>query len=763
MSYPANVTYPPPPYRLIGKWHGRRNDAESKICGLWKLGADFNVDGMVYMDLKLSPYSAATITAVDATAARKIPGVLLVITSDDVKNDAAWSKIKNGNYNLLPFDQVRYAGQEVAAVIATDPYIAKEACEAINITYNKLPYVNKIQDAMASSAPQVWSGTPNLQTPTTYKFGDADTAMNASGVTVISETYESNDCHQNPVANMAGTVNAATSGRAEIWQDNQDCKAASRTLAGLIGLPYARGWAKATTCAGSFGGKSGGGYQQLAILASQRLGKPVKYVLTREHDIRNGARHPRDVFNVTAAYKSDGTVTALKADCYNNCGASKSAGVGTASGAAAHFYNTYKYPNFTVNAYEVWTNYPSPGAYRNPPGPHASFAASVFMDKIAGKLGMNPLDFFAKNSMYVAGDKNQLNNLPFYSIGQPDCMNLAVSMSNFKSKWKAAPSSPQGLTGVVHGIGIANTASGLGSTASSQSTVVVMLTDGSLLVSSGGTDIGEGRTEQERLYAAEMMGLPMEYVAVANNDSEFIGDTGVTAGSMQTKNSGNPIVLACADAKNQMLAKAATALNTTVDKLTYAMDGSMKIYLTSDATQSRTFAQLTGQPTIIGVGKFVGPSGLTGNVFDTAVAEVDVDTDTGFVTVTSLIEVQDVGRVIFKDGIDGQMTAAMIQALGQTIQEEQWVDPATGMLLGASHLDDKIPTFTQVPATCSPGYVEDAEAPPLGYNFGAKGMAEPPFDAPIPAIANAVANAIGWWPTTLPITPDKVLRGLGKA
>jgi len=762
MSYPAGVQYPAPPYRLLGKWTGRRNDGESKICGQWKLGADFNVDNQAYLALKLSPYSAATITAVDATAAKAIPGVLMVITSDDVKNDAVLSKLAVGNYKLLPYDQVRYAGQEVAAVVAEDPYVAVEACEAINITYSKLPFVNKIQDAMASGAPQVWSGTPNLQTPTTYKFGDADTAMKDSSVTIFSETYESNDCHQNPVANMAGTVNAATSGRAEIWQDNQDCKAASRTLAGLVGLPYARGWAKGTTCAGSFGGKSGGGYQTLAIMMSQRLGRPVKYVMTREHDIRNGARHPRDVFNVSAAYKSDGTVTAIKVDCYNNCGASKSAGVGTASGAAAHFYNTYKYPNFTVNAYEVWTNYPSPGAYRNPPGPHASFAASVFMDKIANKLGMNPVDFAKKNNMYVAGDLNQLNNLPFYSIGQPDVMNLALSLSGFQSKWKKGPSSPTG-TGVVHGIGFANTASGLGSTASSNSTAVILLSDGSLLVSSGGTDIGEGRTEQERLYAAEMMGLPMDYVSIANNDSEFIGDTGVTAGSMQTKNSGNCIVLACADAKNQMMAKAAAALNTTVDKLTYAMDGSMKIFLTSDPTQSRTFAQLSGQPNVIGVGKFTAPTGVTGNVFDSAVAEVDVDTDTGLVTVTNLTEVQDVGRIIFKMGLDGQMYAAMIQALGQTVQEEQWVDGPTGSLLGASHLDDKIPLFTQIPATIQCGYVEDAEVPPLSYNFGAKGMAEPPFDAPIPAIVNAVANAIGWWSTTLPITPDKVLKALGKA
>jgi len=718
----------------------------------------------LYMALKLSPYSAATITAVDATAARAIPGVVMVLTSADVMNDPVLSKMAVGTTKLLPYDQIRHAGQEVAAAVAEDPYVAQEAVEAINITYSQLPFVNKVQDAMASGASQVWSGTPNLQTPTIYKFGDAATAMAASGVTIFSQTYESNDTHNNPISNMAGTVQA-NGGRPELYYDNQGAKGAASSIAGLVGLPYSRGWAKASTTAGSFGSKSGGNYLQLATVFSQRTGRPVKWVCTREHDLTNGSRHPRDVFNLSAAVpngSTTGAINALQVNIYNNTGDQKAAMVATASGAAGYFYNTYKLPNWTVNAYEVWTNYVDPLAYRLPPGPHAAFAMNVFLDYIAGKLRINPVTLMQNNSMYVTGDTNQLNGFPFYSIGQPACLNQALTMSNFMSKWKLAPTSTSGLTGVVHGIGIANTAAGNGSTAGSASTVVVLLGDGSLEVSSGGTDIGNGRTEQERLYAAEMMGLPMDYVTIANNDSEFIGDTGGTNGSSQTKASGNCIVLACADAKNQMMAKAATSLKTTVDQLTYAMDGTMKIYVTATPTQSVTFAQLSGQPTVIGVGHMVAPTGHAANVFDTAVAEVDVDTDTGLVSVTSVTVVQDVGQVIHKASIDGQMWGAMIQALGQTVQEEMWVDIPTGQILGASHLDVKNPLFTQVPSL-QVAYVQDQEAPPLSYNFGAKGMGEPPFAPVIPAIANAVANATGWWTTTLPITPDKVLKALGKA
>jgi len=761
-TYPLNANYPPPPYRLLGKWTGRRQDAEPKICGRWKNGNDTNLNQQAWMVFKLSPITAGTITAVDATAAKKIPGVLMVLTSDDIKNDPVLSKIKNGQYQLLPFDQIRYVGQEVAAVVAEDPYIAEEACQAINITYSKLPYAIHVNDAMKSSAPQVWSGTPNLQAPTTYKFGDADTAMKASGVTLFSQTFESNDVHNNPISNMAGTVDVVASGRPQIWMSTQGVKGAASSLATLVGVPIARARAYGSNCDGSFGGKSGGAYSQLATIFSQRLGRPVHFMVSREHDLSNGARHPRDVFNVSASYQSDGTVTALKVDLYNNCGAGKSAGVATASGSAAKFYQTYKFPNFTVNAYEVWTNYPSPAAYRNPPGPHALWAAATFLDMIAAKLGMNPVTFMQKNNMYVVGDKNQLNNQPFYSIGQPDCLNKVLSMSNFMTKWKAAPADPTKVKGVVHGIGIANSASGLGSTASSHSGVVQLLSDGSLQVSTGGTDIGEGRTEQERLVAAEMMGLPLEYVSVDNFDSDFICDTGGTNGSSQTKGSNNSIALACYDAKNQMLAKAATSLGTTVDKLTYALDGSMKIFLTADPTKSVTFASLSGEPGIIGIGHMIAPTGYAANVFDSCVAEVDVDTDTGQVTVTNLYQVQDVGRVIFKQAIIGQMHQAMTSALGQALEEDHWPDVATGGNLAISHLDTKVPLFTQVPPVYQVDFVEDAEVPPLSYNFGAKGMGEPPMDAPIPAIGNAVANATGWWCQQLPITPDKVLKGLGR-
>jgi CO/xanthine dehydrogenase Mo-binding subunit len=254
-------------------------------------------------------------------------------------------------------------------------------------------------------------------------------------------------------------------------------------------------------------------------------------------------------------------------------------------------------------------------------------------------------------------------------------------------------------------------------------------------------------------------------VTITNYDSDGGADTGVSAGSTQTKRAGNAVGLACQDIKNQMLTKAATSLNTTVANLTYALDGSMKIYVTATPTSSVTFQSLTGEPWLIGVGHYTAPTKTTQLVYGTCVAEVNVDTGTGLITVTNITQQNDVGQVIFAAGIEGQAQGGIIQGINIALQEEDWPDTQTGMPLFYSHLDSRTMLMGQVPAAAnfSVGYVNDAEQPPDSVgNFGAKGTAEPWISGATPAIAAALANAIGVHIYQLPMTPEKVLAALGK-
>ncbi len=751
--------------RLVGKWTGRRLDAQLKITSQLKYGNDWNLPNQAFMAIKLSTIPSGTITAVDATAAKAMPGVIAVLTTDDVKNDPVLSKIKYSEVYLLPWDKVRVSGEEVACVVAEDPYIAAEACQAIKVTYQASSFVLGVVDAVKTTAPQVFDGTPNMIPSTTYKFGDADTAMNTQGAQILTATYESNHVQVNPIAAFAGTAWVDLAGRVEMWCNTQDTKGFSRDIAKALGIAASRVRVYNICCDGGYGDKGNLHRSQLlAAIMSQRTGRPVHWRMTCEHQLIMGHHRPRDVFNVSTAYLSDGTVVALKGEILNNA-SPVGRGIGGfpgGPGSCAYFYAIYKFPNFTMVGTDIYANTPATGAYRLPAGPHPSWAFSTHLDKIANKLGMNPVDLMKKNNMYVSGDTDQLTGNRIISCGQPDVMNKVLQMSNFQTKWKKAPAAGTKLTGVVHGIGISNAAAGNGATPSNRSGVIIMQSDGSLNIHIDSNDIGEGRREQMALIGAEAMGLPFNYVTVNNYDSDCGTDSGGTVGSTQTKGAGNAIGLACIDAKNQMLAKAATSLSTTVDKLTYALDGSMKIFLTADPTKSVTFASLCGEPAIIGLGRMVVPTKSTGRVYNTCAAEVDVDTDTGLVKVTDLYIAQDVGRVIFTAGITGQVQGAVIEAMGQALQEEMWPDPVTGKQLGICQLDHKMPLVTQVP-NIQVAFIENVEQAPDSYNFGAKGMAEPPMAPVIPAIANAVANAIGAYIDQLPLTPEKVLKALGKA
>jgi CO/xanthine dehydrogenase Mo-binding subunit len=752
-------------FRLLGKWKGRRLDGIAKLTGQLQLGADWNRPNMAYMRTKLSTIPSGTITAMDASAARAMPGVLAVVTPDDVKNNPEWSKIKVGPSPLLPYDKVRSAGGEViAAVVAENPSIAEEACQKINVTYQASPFVLAPEDAMKDNAPEVWDGTSNLRPTVTYKFGDVDAAMNEPGTQVISGRYESQFMQHNNVCSYAFTLSADTDGRVEMWTAVQTTKSHQVEMGKALGVSASRVRVYNNSADGGFGDK-GDVYTYsclrphiLAALLSRQLGRPIHWRATHEENLLMGLHRQKVVFYIDTAVKNDGTVTALKAKVYGTSGSLQTS---AASGCASLLYQVYKFPNFQADANDVWSNLPRVGPMRMPTGPQPAFALGTHMDKIAATLGMNPVDLMQKNNMYQKGDKDQLTGYRIYSHGQPDCLNRVLELSGFQQKWKPFDKN-KSLKGVVHGIGIANMAQGNGASPSATSAAVTFQADGSVNILCDANSVGGGRREQLILMAAETLGLPFGMVTCNNYDSDAGTDVGPTVGSRQTKASGNPVTLACIDAKNQMLERAATMLSTTSDKLTYALDGSMKVYVTSDPTKSVTFEQLAGNPRIVGVGYMKVPTGAKGNVYNSCVAEVDVDTDTGLVKVTDVYLVEDVGRVIFRSGCETQIKGAIHFGLGMALQEDQWPDIPTGKQLQTSHLDVKLPLVTQTPHMVV-DFVENPDAFEDSPNFGAKGLGEPPLDPPVPAIANAIYNAVGVRIDTLPITPEKILTALGKA
>jgi xanthine dehydrogenase molybdenum-binding subunit len=759
-----------PPYNLVGKWKGRRLDSQKKISGQMPYGADWNIPNMAYMKTLHSTIPSGTITSMDASAALAMPGVLGVITTTDVANNPAWKAVMlEGLYPLLPYDKIRVGGEEIAAVAAEDPFIAEEACQAIKVTYQPAPFVLHPEYAAKTSAPQVYTGSPNIiGNPTVYDFGDTTTAMNASGVQIISGRYETQKLQHNNILTQAFTVSYDGTGRVEMWTSSQGPKAMQWSLAQALGVASSRVRVINYACDGGFGDKGGPliafrGHI-LGALLSQKTGRPIHYRYSREDNYVECLHSSKIIAYIDTAVKSDGTITALKATVYNDASAYGCSAAG-ADSAASLLYAVYKFPNFNITAIDVYDNNWKVGPYRCPSAKQGAWFLNSHMDKVAAKLGMSPVDLMAKNNMYVSGDSDQQTGMGILSCGQPAILNSALQMSNFKQKWKPNPV-PSTLTGVVHGIGIANTSVGNGAFALPQVCFVEMQPDGGFGLHVQPQELGQGNREEKTIIAAEALGLPFSMVTLNDYESDAGADCsiGATVGSITTKGSGNAIGLACLDAKRQLLAKAAATLNTTADKLTYALDGSMKIFVTADPTQSVTFASLWGDPIIEGVGTTTGILfSKVGQVYDTCVAEVDVDTDTGAVTVTDVYLSQDVGRLIFPAGAEAQAQGAITQGIGFALQEEMWPDIPTGLPYTFGHLDLKMINSTQYPTNVQVSYIENPEPAPFSYNFGAKGMGEPWLPPVVAAVANAVSNAIGVYIDYLPLTHDKVLAALGKA
>jgi len=774
MSSPL-FPYYPGPLRLVGSWKGRRIDAQKKVSGQLPYGDDFNLPHQAFMAIKRSQCPAGTITSMDTTAAMAIPGVLAVITPAMVQSNTAWSAIAipDTGFHLLPFDQLRCGGEEIAAVAAEDPYIAEQAAQAIKVVYSPAAFVLEPEAAAASGAPQVYSGTANAGTPTTTSYGNATAALAASGVKVYSNyRYETQNLQHNNVLQHAFTVSYDSTGRVEMWTETQGVKEMAQALSTALGISDSRIKVYNYSTGGGFGDKGGPLMAMrpyiLGTLLSQMLGRPIHHKYTHEDNLVIGFHSTKQVYYVTSGVNpTTGAIQAVTCTNYNSAGAFGDVAAGPSAGA---FYGPYKLPNFSVTTTDVKTNVGKAGPYRAPGAKAAFFAAFTHYDMIANSLGMNPVNFIQAQNMYQQGDTDQLTGNRIPSVELPGVLNQCLTNSGFMSKWKAPPTPGPSLTGVKHGIGICTAAPGNGAGAASSSAMVNMQPDGSLNIHVLPNSQGQGNREEKILIAAEMMGLPFNMVTLDNNDSDAGIDCGSTVGSGSTKKAGTSIGLACINARSQMLAKAAVTLNVPTATaannyagLTYAYDGSMKIYVTANPSQYVTFASLTGEPQIVGVGQFIAPTKTTAKSFSTAVVEVDVDCDTGLVTVTNATYVQGEGQIIFPAGAEGQGQGSFAQGFGYAIQEEQWPDVNTGLPYVTSHLDLKMPLANQIPATVNVSWSGIQEQPPDGYNFGAKGMGEAYIATWTAAVCNAVSNAIGYWFSSMPITPDQILKALGKA
>lgn len=744
----------------------KRTDGPAKVTGETVYADDMKLPRMLHAKILGSPYAHARINSIDTVKARQFPGVEAVITAADLR---AYKRNDSNRRSLVfPDKEVIFFGQPVAAVLASDPHVAEQAMKLIEIDFEALePVVDPIA-AMADDAPLVRSplhdidrseerghvsivaeekdqeGKPsNVASTTPFKRGDVAAGFAEADV-IVERSWRSAMVHQSYIEPHSTIADYNASGELSVWTSTQAPFYIREELAATLGLSENDVRVTATEVGGGFGGKIYLTELMVALLA-MAVRRPVKYIMSRHEDMLAATPAPFAQVDLKTGMKKDGTLTAIQAKLVYDSGAFPGAAV--AAGAML-IGGYYKCANLDIIGYEVLTNKPSVGALRAPAAHNATFALESQIDMMALELGLDPLEVRLKNAV-EEGDLLPTGQA-YPRIGLKECLR-AISESNV---WKNRAATKQHPNRGV-GIAVGGWMGGL----QPASAIVCLNPDGTINVTVGAADITGTFTTFQQI-ASEVLDVPLDNVTVTYGDTKTAPYAGMSAGSKTTYTVGRAVKLAAEDARRQMLEIAAGRLETSVDELE-TVGGEVRVKGSPD--KAIAFSRIgrwttnfgARYPVIVGSGTITATKAAPG--FTAQAAEVEVDPDTGDITVLNYAIAQDAGFAINPLSVEGQMQGGVSQGLGIALWEEMLYD-GQGRLLNGNLLDYRLATARDLP----PIETIIVEVPSEEGPYGARIVGEPSIVAGAAAVANALEDASGARVTEAPITPERVLRALGK-
>ncbi|MEJ5247999.1 molybdopterin-dependent oxidoreductase [Caldilinea sp.] len=755
-------------------------DAVKLVKGKPAFADDFDLPGMLHAAMLTSPHAHARIKRIDASKARALPGVHAVLTYQDVPR-VIYASGGQSWPNPHPWDQVsldskvRHVGDRVAVVAAETPEIAREALKLIEVEYEVLPAVFDPLETMKPGAPIIHDepdavgiadAEHNIAVKIHAAVGDVEKALAESDY-VFERTYRVHQVQQASIEPHVVVTYWDEDERLVIRTSTQVPFHVRRMIAPLIGLPVKRIRVIKPRIGGGFGGKQEMLIEDLCAHLTIATGRPVRFEYTRAQEFTSArSRHPM-VITFRAGVMRDGTLHALDMHTVSNTGAYGTHGLTVCSVAGLRGLATYRCNNLRFDAQVVYTNIPTPGAFRGYGAPQGEFALESLMEEIAEALNLDPVEFRLKNAVR-SGDpipitaalgEGEAGRQPqiVQSCGLEQCVTQGAAAIAWDRRgdpaWRVDPKRPYirrglGMAVCMHGTAIPGLDMGAAS--------VKMNDDGSFNVLVGGTDLGTGSDTVLAQIAAETLGVPLNDIIIYSSDTDFTPfDTGAYASST-TYISGGAVKKAAEQVREQILerAKMMLKLETTEglhlrDRCVVAPDG-RSVTLADIALNSLHVAD---QKQIMATASHM--SLHSPPPFGAQYAEVEVDTQTGQVTVTKLVMAVDCGTAINPRTAQGQIEGGLVQALGYAVSEEMAYDEQ-GCVLTTRFGDYRIFQANEVPeieAILVPTYE------PSGP-YGAKAVAEIPMDGVAPAVANAVYDAVGVRIRDLPLTPEKVWRAL---
>jgi xanthine dehydrogenase molybdenum-binding subunit len=744
-----------PQYKVIGT-RPIRPDGVDKVTGRALYGNDIHLAGTLYGKFLRSPHAHALIKSIDTSAAEKLPGVTAVVTGKDIpeaedKLQELGEDISNLKWiaeNILADNKVLYHGHAVAAVAATSPHIAEEACKLIKVEYEVLPVVLDCKEAMNADAPIL---LPSLRTDEMGKKGEKGTNVAAhmqhkrgdleqgfkEAAVIVEREFKTAMVHQGYIEPHASTAIWRQDDHILVWTSTQGAFAIRDQVAGLLHLPVSKVRVTPTEIGGGFGGKFTA-YTDVpaALLSKKSAGRPVKMAMSRTEVLLATGPTSGSYIHVKMGADKNGKITAAQTTLIYEAGAYPGSPVGAGAGV---ILAPYRLENVQIDAYDVVVNKPHTGAYRAPGGTNAAFASECVIDELAEKLGIDPLEFRLINAA-VEGDRRP--DGPVYArIGMKETVEAALNHPHYK-----AP-----LEGKNRGRGVA---SGFWFNGSNESSVVLVVNnDGRVSLTEGSTDIGGSRASAAMMLA-ETLGISVDDVDPQVVDTDSIGLTGGTGGSSVTFKIGWSIYTAGTELAQKMSKMLAELWEVDVDTVkftggSFSSNGHSASFKEAAEELTKHFGPVTHSVSM-------RPRGA-GPAFSTQIVDVEVDPETGKVEVLRYTCVQDVGRAIHPSYVEGQMQGGVAQGVGWALNEEYWYDSA-GRLMNASLLDYRMPTALDLPMIDT----VMVEVPNPTHPFGVRGVGEVPIVPPAAALANAIYRAIGVRLYELPMNPARIVEAIQK-
>jgi 4-hydroxybenzoyl-CoA reductase alpha subunit len=755
--------------KVVGKAH-RKLDATAKVTGATRFADDLSLPRMLYCKLLRSPHPHARIVAIDVSRAAAADGVKVVLTGEDFPIPFGILPVSQDEHALCP-DTVRFVGDPVAAVAAVSEEAATAALDLITVEYQPLPAISTAADALAPADRPIhdYGDRGNLHKLIDLEFGDVEEGFAQADLVREDLFFFEGNTHL-PMEQHAALADWSPDGKVTLWSSTQTPHYVHRALAKVLELAPAKIRVIACPNGGGFGGKSDPFSHEIVVARLAMLtGRPVKITLTREEVFYcHRGRHPT-LMSVKTGVKKDGAITAMHFQSLLDGGGYGSYGVASTYYTGALQTVTYQVPRYKFQGARAFTNKPPCGPKRGHGTPQPRFALEVHLDKIAEQLRMDPAELRLRH--LVPPDSLTANYLHVGSMGLGQCIEKVVDGSEWKKKFRKLP------TGKGVGLACSSYLSGAGLPIywnNMPHSGVQLKCDrgGGVTVFCGSTDIGQGSDSILAYITAEVLGIDPFDIAVVTADTDL---TPVDLGSYSSRvtlMSGNAALQAAERAREIIATPAAKKLEIPMARVVFA---DRRVFDASDPGRGMSFAEAVqlaeaAQGTVGTVGSYtpprsagryrgagVGPSPAYS--YSAAVAEVDVDPETGIVVVPRIWIAHDVGRCINAAAVIGQVEGSVYMGLGEALMEEMvYRGDRQTVHKFPSLLEYKSPTTLEMCDVIT-YLIEDPD--PSGP-FGAKEVGQGPLLPVMPAVANAVYDAVGVRVDEIPVSPEKVLKALKK-